>query len=71
MVIYPFRSAELAEENVFRIAENRQAPGIGGQRFESRNKRTYQNGGLVVVYYGTDATVRSSLRGALGAAKRR
>ncbi len=69
--IFPFRDEATAQANVFPIAEARAAPGIGGQRFTPRDKRTYQNGALVVVYYGRDATVRGSLRRALGPVKRR
>ena len=69
--IYPFRSIELAEGNTFRISEDQAAPGIGGNVPIRGEQRTYQRGQLVVVYRGTDATVRSTLRAALGRAKRR
>ena len=71
VIIYPFVSPEAAENNVFPIAEDRAIPGIGGRRFEPRDKQTYQNGSLVVVYYGRDSSIRSTLRNALGLAKRR
>ena len=71
IVIYPFVSPEAAEANIFGIAEDRAAPGIGGQRFVPRDKEVYQNGALVVVYYGRDASIRGTLRNALGPVKRR
>ena len=71
ITIYPFVSPEMAEASVFRIAEDRAAPGEGGQRFTPRDKQTYQNGSLVVVYYGRDSSIRGTLRDALGPVKRR
>lgn len=71
IIIFPFRDAATAEANVFAIAESRATPGIGGQQARPRDKRVYQNGRLVVTYYGRDSSVRAALRGALGAPARR
>ena len=60
--IYPFTNAGSAEASVFPISGG---PSIGTRRW------TYQNGRLVVVYYGRDASVRGVLQQALGRVHRR